>query len=71
MIGRKKLSEIKAELGLTIAPNGKPAKAKPKSLEGAKLEKFLTKQLAELERDIAKRRKPKKRQRATRRKAIV
>ncbi len=61
MMGKKKLSEIKAELGLSSsdAP-GKDTKTKRVVKQDAKaLEATLGKALAELEREVNKRRKPK------------
>jgi hypothetical protein len=57
MMGRKKLSEIKAELGLSAAPaNGKSSKAKE---DVADLENDLFHKLVELEREVKTRRKAK------------
>jgi hypothetical protein len=63
MMGKKKLSEIKAELGLPLgdAP-GKAIKTKRVTKRDAKaLEATLGKVLAELEREVNKRRTPKAR----------
>ena len=60
MMGRKMLSEIKAELGLPAdEANGKSPKKRPTVRpDAAEMEKTLTKKLAELELEVRKRRKP-------------
>jgi len=64
MMGKKKLSEIKAQLGL--APHGsrnKPPKAQPGLKPDPKaIADVLQKKLAALERAVSKRRKSKARQ---------
>jgi hypothetical protein len=59
MMGKKTLAEIRAELELS----GSRANGKPRvntRLRSSKLEKLLSKKLAELEREISANRKPRK-----------
>ena len=69
MMGKKKLSEIKAELGLSPAgARGKVIKARPATNADAKvLEETLKKVLAELKDEVRKIRKPKPRRRPAKR----
>lgn len=68
MFGTKTLSEVKAQLGLlAVQANGKSPKPKPTVRQvDTELENSLNKKLAELEREVKKPRKPKKRQPAKR-----
>jgi hypothetical protein len=68
MMGKKKLSEIKAQLeALSAHPPGKPPKAQAPTRDTKRIVQTLEALCAELERAAKKTRKPKGRQRPVKR----